>query len=178
MYLGRRMQDFGESGRIYNNGGASYLLNQASVALLGAHLDDGDCRPHTEKSWEDVLVRYCAGFTQLRVSRIDREIYHTIFQGERHCSVVHIIRVSRIYIEIDIFNATARAIWNALSSSSYHLYHGRAWLSACSLHSIVHYFCRTPTSRESNGGLTASARCAATLLAQSTNGSGGTGTLC
>ena len=57
MYLGRRLKYFGADHRIYNSGGASYVLNQASVGLLASHLDDEACQPHTEKSWEDVMVR-------------------------------------------------------------------------------------------------------------------------
>ncbi|CAM9235202.1 unnamed protein product [Ectocarpus sp. 8 AP-2014] len=59
MFLGRRLQRFGEQHRIYNNGGASYVMNQASVGLLGNHLDDSRCQPHTKQSWEDVLVSRC-----------------------------------------------------------------------------------------------------------------------
>lgn len=57
MYLGRRLRGFGDDNRIYNNGGASYVLNQASVGLLADRLDDDDCQPHTKKPWEDVLVK-------------------------------------------------------------------------------------------------------------------------
>ncbi|CAN0027829.1 unnamed protein product [Ectocarpus fasciculatus] len=59
MFLGRRLQRFGEQHRIYNNGGASYVMNQAAVGLLGNHLDDNQCQPHTKQSWEDVLVSRC-----------------------------------------------------------------------------------------------------------------------
>lgn len=62
MYLGRRFRLFGDNRRIYNSGGASYVLNQASVGLLARHLDDNACQPHTEKSWEDILVRYSGVF--------------------------------------------------------------------------------------------------------------------
>lgn len=57
MYLGRRLKHFGSSRRIYNVGGAAYVLNQASVELLAGHLDDDACQAHTEKPWEDLLVR-------------------------------------------------------------------------------------------------------------------------
>ncbi|CAM9666863.1 unnamed protein product [Ectocarpus sp. 12 AP-2014] len=59
VYLGRRLRGFGDDNRIYNNGGASYVLNQASVGLLADHLDDDDCQPHTKKPWEDVLIGSC-----------------------------------------------------------------------------------------------------------------------
>lgn len=42
---------------MYNNGRASYVLNQASVGLLASHLDDDDCQPHRITPWEDLLVR-------------------------------------------------------------------------------------------------------------------------
>ncbi|CAN0346077.1 unnamed protein product, partial [Ectocarpus fasciculatus] len=58
MYLGRRFRFIGEN-RIYNNGGPSYVLNQASVGLLASHLDDDACQPHAAKHWEDILVASC-----------------------------------------------------------------------------------------------------------------------
>lgn len=59
MYLGRRIHGMtGEKHRIYNHGGASYVLNQASVGLLASHLDDDACQPHTKRCWEDMLVRH------------------------------------------------------------------------------------------------------------------------
>lgn len=58
MYLGRRFRFIGEN-RIYNNGGPSYVLNQASVGLLASHLDDDACQPHAAKHWEDILVNKC-----------------------------------------------------------------------------------------------------------------------
>ncbi|CAB1119605.1 unnamed protein product [Ectocarpus sp. CCAP 1310/34] len=59
MYLGRRLRVFGEDHRMYNNGRASYVLNQASVGLLASHLDDDDCQPHRKTPWEDLLVSMC-----------------------------------------------------------------------------------------------------------------------
>lgn len=55
MYLGRRLRRTGEE--IFNHGGPSYVLNQASVALLASHLDDDSSQPHTRRAWEDILVR-------------------------------------------------------------------------------------------------------------------------
>lgn len=74
MYLGRRMHSLHESDRIHNSGGASYLLNQASVGLLAGHLNDGACRPHTEKPWEDVLVKHSIVIALLGKPRINRDI--------------------------------------------------------------------------------------------------------
>eukprot|EP00752_Nemacystus_decipiens_P004620 g4217.t1 len=60
MYLGRRIYGMtGEKHRIYHHGGASYVLNQASVGLLASHLDDDACQPHTKRCWEDMLVGRC-----------------------------------------------------------------------------------------------------------------------
>lgn len=76
MFLGRRLQRFGEQHRIYNNGGASYVMNQASVGLLGNHLDDSRCQPHTKQSWEDVLVSIS------RASFKNREVDESRERGE------------------------------------------------------------------------------------------------
>lgn len=63
MYLGRRFRFIGED-RIYNNGGPSYVLNQASVGLLASHLDDDACQPHAAKHWEDILVSSASSVTR------------------------------------------------------------------------------------------------------------------
>lgn len=66
MYLGRRIPVNGAGNRIYNHGGPSYVLNQASVDLLARRLDDDASQPHTRRSWEDVLVR--------NTSRLDADV--------------------------------------------------------------------------------------------------------
>lgn len=57
MYLGRRFRMFDENHRVFNSGGAAYALNQASLGVLAAHLDDDACHHHAETPWEDVMVR-------------------------------------------------------------------------------------------------------------------------
>ncbi|CAM9225967.1 unnamed protein product, partial [Pylaiella littoralis] len=59
MYLGRRFRMFDENHRVFNSGGAAYALNQASLGVLAAHLDDDACHPHAETPWEDVMVAMC-----------------------------------------------------------------------------------------------------------------------
>eukprot|EP00903_Cladosiphon_okamuranus_P008045 g7759.t1 len=59
MYLGRRFRPKGNDERIFNSGGAAYVLNQASLGLLAAHLDDPACYAHQKCSWEDVNVAGC-----------------------------------------------------------------------------------------------------------------------
>lgn len=61
MYLGRRFRPKGNDDRIFNSGGAAYVLNQASLGLLAAHLDDPACHAHQRCSWEDVNVRRACG---------------------------------------------------------------------------------------------------------------------
>lgn len=56
MYLGRRFRPRGNDNRIFNSGGAAYVLNQAAVSLLAQHLDDKECEAHRVCSWEDVQV--------------------------------------------------------------------------------------------------------------------------
>eukprot|EP00903_Cladosiphon_okamuranus_P006776 g6606.t1 len=56
MYLGRRMRVDGVVDRIYNNGGPSYVLNQAAVSLLASVIDDNASQPHTRRFWEDLIV--------------------------------------------------------------------------------------------------------------------------
>ncbi|CAM9231942.1 unnamed protein product [Ectocarpus fasciculatus] len=80
MYLGRRLRVFGENHRMYNNGRASYVLNQASVVLLASHLDDDDCQPHRETPWEDLLVSMCLKKNGVRAfdtrDSLGRERFH------------------------------------------------------------------------------------------------------
>ncbi|CAM9474717.1 unnamed protein product [Ectocarpus fasciculatus] len=80
MYLGRRLRVFGEDHRMYNNGRASYVLNQASVGLLASHLDDDDCQPHRETPWEDLLVSMCLKKNGVRAfdtrDSLGRERFH------------------------------------------------------------------------------------------------------
>ena len=59
VYLGRRIwaAGAGEGNRMYNHGGPSYVLNQASVGLLASKLDDDASQPHTRRFWEDLIVR-------------------------------------------------------------------------------------------------------------------------
>ncbi|CAM9672737.1 unnamed protein product [Ectocarpus sp. 6 AP-2014] len=59
MYLGRRLRPFNDDEWIFNSGGASYVLNQASVGLLASNLDEDTCQPHKKTSWEDVMVAMC-----------------------------------------------------------------------------------------------------------------------
>ncbi|CAM9302545.1 unnamed protein product [Pylaiella littoralis] len=59
MYLGRRFRPGGNDNRIFNSGGAAYVLNQASVKLLASHLDDESCHAHQKCSWEDVNIAAC-----------------------------------------------------------------------------------------------------------------------
>lgn len=58
MYLGRRLRPFGEEDWIFNSGGAAYVLNQASVGLLGSSLEDKVCQPIRKTAREDVMVRW------------------------------------------------------------------------------------------------------------------------
>lgn len=61
MYLGRRFRPKGNDERIFNSGGAAYVLNQASLGLLASHLDDPACHAHQKCFWEDVNVRRGCG---------------------------------------------------------------------------------------------------------------------
>lgn len=56
MYLGRRFRPQGDDSKIFNSGGAAYVLNQAAVTILTDHIDDEACEPHRKCSWEDVQV--------------------------------------------------------------------------------------------------------------------------
>ncbi|CAM9450923.1 unnamed protein product [Ectocarpus sp. 4 AP-2014] len=59
MYLGRRLRPFDGDEWIFNSGGASYVLNQASVRLLASYLDEDACQPHGTTSCEDLMVAMC-----------------------------------------------------------------------------------------------------------------------
>lgn len=57
MFLGRRFQI--PNGQLFNSGGAGYVLNRASLALLVQHIDEPQCRAHQHVFAEDVNVAHC-----------------------------------------------------------------------------------------------------------------------
>lgn len=69
MYLGRRFRQNGNNERIFNSGGAAYVLNQAAVEVLADHLDDEACEAHRKCFWEDVQVGECAAWHGARGCR-------------------------------------------------------------------------------------------------------------
>lgn len=54
LYLGRRFRPKGDDAKIFNSGGAGYVMNRAAVALLAPRLDLEECEAHRKCFWEDV----------------------------------------------------------------------------------------------------------------------------
>lgn len=71
MYLGRRFRPKGDDSRIFNSGGAAYVLNQASLGLLASHLDDPACEAHRKCFWEDVQVTSTRGELRAEIAEQD-----------------------------------------------------------------------------------------------------------
>ena len=60
LFLGRRFAQGGNAERMFNSGGAGYLLNRAALRLLAENaLDNPACQPHLKGFWEDVQVANC-----------------------------------------------------------------------------------------------------------------------
>jgi hypothetical protein len=60
LFLGRRFKANGDAARIFNSGGAGYMMNQAALKVLANNaLDNGICQPHLRGFYEDVQVASC-----------------------------------------------------------------------------------------------------------------------
>jgi glycoprotein-N-acetylgalactosamine 3-beta-galactosyltransferase len=60
LFLGRRFAQGGNVERMFNSGGAGYVLNRAALKLLAENaLDNPLCQPHLKGFWEDVQVANC-----------------------------------------------------------------------------------------------------------------------
>jgi len=54
LFLGRRFMEGGKIEKVFNSGGAGYLMNREALRLLVGQLDT--CQPHLKGFWEDVMV--------------------------------------------------------------------------------------------------------------------------
>ena len=60
LFLGRRFAQGGNRERMFNSGGAGYVLNRAALEVLAENaLDNPQCQPHLKGFWEDVQVANC-----------------------------------------------------------------------------------------------------------------------
>ena len=66
LFLGRRF--FPPKQKVFNSGGAGYILDRKALAVLAANLDSPKCWPHQKGFWEDVNVASC-----LRTSTEERK---------------------------------------------------------------------------------------------------------
>lgn len=66
LFLGRRF--FPPKQKVFNSGGAGYLLDRKALSILAANLDSPKCWPHQRGFWEDVNVANC-----LRTSTDERK---------------------------------------------------------------------------------------------------------
>ena len=57
VYLGRRFQPPGQ--KMFNSGGAGYILDKKAVRLLSENIDTPKCYPHQVGFWEDVNIAHC-----------------------------------------------------------------------------------------------------------------------
>jgi glycoprotein-N-acetylgalactosamine 3-beta-galactosyltransferase len=85
IYIGRKFQPPGQ--KIFNSGGAGYILDKVSLKLLGDNLDAPSCHPKQVGFWEDVNIASC-----LKVSNdidpydtrdsLKRERFHPFTPGQ------------------------------------------------------------------------------------------------
>ena len=59
LFLGRRFKQNGNWDRLFNSGGAGYVLNRPALKLLYDSFDRPFCQPHLRGFWEDVMVATC-----------------------------------------------------------------------------------------------------------------------
>lgn len=59
LFLGRRFKQNGNWDRLFNSGGAGYVLNRSALKLLYDNFDRPFCRPHLRGFYEDVMVAKC-----------------------------------------------------------------------------------------------------------------------
>ena len=60
LFLGRRFYPTGQvDEKVFNSGGAGYILDRKALHILGESLDDPKCFPHQKGFWEDVNVAHC-----------------------------------------------------------------------------------------------------------------------
>lgn len=57
LFLGRRF--FPPKQKVFNSGGAGYLMDRKALSVLAANLDSPKCWPHQKGFWEDVNVASC-----------------------------------------------------------------------------------------------------------------------
>ena len=57
LYLGRRF--YPPKQKVFNSGGAGYILDQKALRLLLANIDTPKCFPHQVGFWEDVNIANC-----------------------------------------------------------------------------------------------------------------------
>jgi glycoprotein-N-acetylgalactosamine 3-beta-galactosyltransferase len=59
LFLGRRFKEGGKEDKIFNSGGAGYVLNRRALELLNGQFEGDKCMPHLKAFWEDVMVARC-----------------------------------------------------------------------------------------------------------------------
>ncbi|KAJ1455133.1 hypothetical protein M885DRAFT_441469 [Pelagophyceae sp. CCMP2097] len=90
LFLGRRFKQNGNEDRMFNSGGAGYVLNKRSLTLLYDALDQAFCQPHLHGFWEDVMVAQCLKKGPARLLPYDtrdargRERFHPFSPGQHY----------------------------------------------------------------------------------------------
>ncbi|CAM9430528.1 unnamed protein product [Discosporangium mesarthrocarpum] len=83
MYLGRRF--ILSTGKIFNSGGASYVLNKAALLVLAKNLDSPKCFVNQECPDEDVKVGHCLALEDVHAydtrDPLGRERFHPFTPG-------------------------------------------------------------------------------------------------
>jgi glycoprotein-N-acetylgalactosamine 3-beta-galactosyltransferase len=72
--------------KVFNSGGAGYILDKKALNVLATHLDSPLCYPHQRGFWEDVNVAHClkvAGNIEPYDTRdkLDRERFNPFTPG-------------------------------------------------------------------------------------------------
>ena len=59
VFLGRRFWLEGKKEKLYNSGGAGYLLDRKALGELAGNLDTKECDVHGQHQWEDLFAGMC-----------------------------------------------------------------------------------------------------------------------
>ena len=88
MFLGRRFYPDGlVNDRVFNSGGAGYIMDRAALSKLGPALDTPACFPHQVGFWEDVNIANCLKVTANIIpydtrDKQERERFHPFTPGQ------------------------------------------------------------------------------------------------
>jgi len=116
LFLGRRFAQNGDFNRIFNSGGAGYILNQASLKILANNaLDNIKCQPHLKGFWEDVQVASC-------LRKVDRSVLSSYSLNSNNHYHHHHHQNNMNVVPFDTRDMTGRERFHPFSPGNHYSY--------------------------------------------------------